>query len=146
MELKIKTFEELTKQELYEILRLRSQVFIVEQQGCYLDLDGIDYDSLHIFLWDGDGRCAACLRLFPKADEPGTMQLGRIVSRNRCMGYGRRLMEAAERIAREQYGAGELYLTGRKSASGFYEKCGYRIDLDAPDAKSLPYYRFRRSI
>lgn len=50
MNLVIKSFEELTKRELYEILRVRSEVFVVEQECVYQDLDGLDYDSIHIFL------------------------------------------------------------------------------------------------
>ena len=146
MELKIKTFEELTKRELYEILRLRSQVFIVEQEGCYQDLDGIDYRSLHVFLEDEQGETAACLRIYEKEDEPGTVQLGRIVVRDRRKGLGSRIMREAEALARERYGARELYLVGRKSAREFYLHCGFRIAMEPTDPKDLPYYRFRRSI
>ena len=48
MNLVIKSFEELTKRELYEILRVRSEVFVVEQECVYQDLDGLDYDSIHV--------------------------------------------------------------------------------------------------
>lgn len=49
MEVKIKTFDELTTKELYEILKLRADVFVVEQNCIYPDLDDIDYRSIHIF-------------------------------------------------------------------------------------------------
>ena len=121
----IKTFDELTNRELYEILKLRSQVFIVEQGGCYLEMDDIDYESTHIFYRDADGSILGCIRIFPKEDEPGVIQLGRLVTKNRRTGLGRQLMANAEAIARERYAAKGLYLTGRPEAHDFYLKCGY---------------------
>ena len=141
MKLKIKAFEELTCRELYEILRLRSEVFIVEQKGCYQDLDGIDYESLHLFFEEKSGAVAGCVRIFPKPDEPGTIQVGRLVCRERMSGLGRQLMEQAQLQAMQRYGARELYLTGRKSAEGFYLKCGYRIESDEGS-----YDKFRKTL
>lgn len=147
MELRIKTFQELTTKELYEILRLRSEVFIVEQQGCYQDLDGIDYESTHIFIIDEHGAAAGCIRVFPKEDEPGTVQLGRLVSRDRMQGLGRELMEQSEIIARNRYGSNKLFLTGRRSAKGFYEKCGYSPEVpEGFTEENAPYYLFRKTL
>ena len=129
MELKIKPFGALSAAEIYEILKLRSEVFIVEQKGCYLDPDGTDYGSIHIFLTDPDGSAAGCIRLFKKEDEEGTVQLGRLVVRHRNRGLGRKLMEAAQQEAVKQFHARRLFLTGRRSAAGFYEKCGYRKEV-----------------
>ena len=141
MNLKIRTFDELTNRQLYEILRLRAEVFIVEQEGCYLDPDGVDCESIHIFSEEADGSVSGCVRIFPKEDEPGTVQVGRLVCRNRMTGMGRRLMEQAERSAVEVYDASALYLTGRKSAEGFYLRCGYRIEADW-----VTYDEFRKDL
>ena len=146
MTLKIKSFDQLSTRELYEILRLRSEVFIVEQEGCYQDLDGIDYDSLHLFAEEPDGTVSGCLRIFQKPDEPGTIQLGRIVCRERRTGLGARLMAEAERVARSRYNARELYLTGRKSALAFYLHCGFHPESEELHAESVPYYKLRRSL
>ncbi len=142
----IKTFDELTTRELYEILRLRSAVFIVEQGGRYQDLDGIDYHSVHIFYENEQQEVLGCIRVFPKEDEPGTVQLGRLVTRDRKTGLGSRLMADAIRIARERFGAKEVYLTGRASALGFYEKCGFRSECGELMAETVPYHKLRRSI
>ena len=147
MELRIREFEELTTRELYEILKLRSQVFIVEQEGCYQDLDDLDYVSTHIYMVDTDGSCIGCLRVFLKEDEPGTVQLGRLVVRDRLRGLGRKLMEEGEKIARCRYHAHRVFLTGRRSARGFYEKCSYQIS--APEDYTLenaPYFLFRKDL
>ena len=148
MDLTVKHFRDLSTSQLYEILRLRSEVFIVEQQGCYQDLDGIDCRSLHIFLPDEDGSVLGCVRIFPAEGRPGTVQIGRLVVRNRRTGLGTRLMEEAARQAELRYGARDLYLTGRRSAREFYEACGYTAHL--PDCYQTEdealYFEFTRSV
>ena len=94
-ELQIKRFSELTAKELYEILRLRSAVFVVEQNCVYQDLDGLDEGAVQLFLRRADGSCAACARVCEKADEPGTMQIGRVVSKERGKGLGMAVLRAA---------------------------------------------------
>ena len=144
MEFTVKPFSALTAGELYEILRLRSEVFIVEQGGCYLDPDGIDCDSIHIFL--GSRPCLGCIRIFRKEDEPGTVQLGRLVVRHRNQGLGRRLMEAAEAEARSRWGAEQLYLTGRADALDFYRKCGWHIEAPGLEDSVVTYYHLRKNL
>lgn len=144
--LQIKTFEELSNKELYEILKLRMEVFIVELGGCYQDLDDIDYNSIHIFHQDQQGVIDACIRLFPKEDEESTIQLGRLVVRNRKNGLGKTLMEASAQIAKERYGAKELYLTGREAAYGFYQKCGFYAPVPKVVCDDGCYYILRRSL
>ena len=142
--MKIKAFADLTNRELYEILSLRSQVFIVEQGGRYQDPDGVDYDSIHIF--EEAETVTGCIRVFPKADEPGTVQLGRLVVRHRKQGLGRQLMEEAEKVAISAWNARSLYLTGRLEALGFYQKCGYEIEAPGLIDGELCYYHLRKTL
>ena len=95
MELIIRLFHELTTEELYEILRLREAVFIVEQNCPYPEADGKDYDAVHLFYPGQDGRIKAFLRLYWKQDEPGTVQVGRVVTAPevRGTGLGRRILQ-----------------------------------------------------
>ena len=144
--MEIRTFDRLTNRQLYEILKLRSQVFIVEQGGRYLDPDGVDCDSIHIFTQDGGGSVTGCIRVFPKEDEPGTVQLGRLVVRDRNRGLGRSLMEAARQVALEQFHAKSLYLTGRRDALGFYKKCGYSVEAPGMVDGEVIYYHLRRNL
>ena len=145
--MEIRHFPELSNRDLYEILKLRSQVFIVEQKGCYLDPDGIDCESTHIYQKEADGSVSGCIRVYLKPDEPGTVQLGRLVVRDRMQGLGRRLMEAAEEIALTEYGCRQLFLTGRRSARGFYEKCGYTARVPQGFCQEdAPYFLFRRHL
>ena len=73
-----KYFDELTTKELYEILKARAEIFVVEQNCVYQDLDDLDYRSLHIFC-EEDGEVTAYLRAFFKA--PDTVQMGRVLTR-----------------------------------------------------------------
>ena len=146
MDLIMKTFEALSKRELYEILRLRSEVFIVEQGGRYQDLDGIDYDSIHIFEMDSQG-CTGCVRVFLKEDEEDVCQIGRLVVKDRMHGLGKELMDAAEAVALREYSCRKLFLTGRRSARGFYEKCGYSAQVpEGYKEKDAPYFLFRKEL
>lgn len=74
-----KYFTELTTTELYEILKARAEIFVVEQNCIYQDLDDIDYRSLHIFYEDND-KVIAYLRAFEKDSDAKTIQIGRVLS------------------------------------------------------------------
>lgn len=146
MDLTVKNFEALSQKELYEILRLRCEVFIEEQGGRYQDLDRIDYDSVHIYKMTPDG-CAGCVRVFRKEDEEGVCQIGRLVVKDRLLGLGKELMEAAETVALETFSCRKLFLTGRRSAKGFYEKCGWQSQVpEGYTEGDTPYYLFRKEL
>ena len=79
MILKAKRFCELTTTELYEIIRARTEIFLLEQGIICQDLDRVDYDSLHCFI-EQNGAVVAYLRAFAKKDEPHTVKIGRVLS------------------------------------------------------------------
>ena len=74
-----KQFNELTPSELYDLLRLRSQVFVVEQSAIYLDLDGRDQSAYHLLLVDGHDALVACCRLLPPGVLYPEAAIGRVV-------------------------------------------------------------------
>ncbi len=125
MEIIRKTFEQLTCPELYEILRAREAVFIVEQCCAYTDIDGIDQSAVHMYTLDGDS-ITAYLRVFMKQDEPGVAQIGRVITLRRGEGLGLLLLRAAVREAFDFFGAEKIYLEAQKYAEGFYERAGFR--------------------
>ena len=84
-----KYFEELSTNELYEILRARAEIFVVEQNCVYQDLDGIDYESLHVFAEEG-GKVTAYLRAFYKDED--TVQMGRVLTLRHGEGLGGKLL------------------------------------------------------
>lgn len=143
MEFVQKTFDELTNRELYEILRAREAVFVVEQNCPYYDIDGLDYPSLHMFYKDEDGSVQACLRIFEKVDEPGTMQIGRLVTVARGVGLGGKILHQAVEWIRENCDANGIYLEAQQYAIGFYAKEGLQVVSDPFLEDGIPHVQMR---
>lgn len=143
MEFAQKTFDELTNRELYEILRAREAVFVVEQNCPYYDIDGLDYPSLHMFYKDEDGSVQACLRIFEKVDEPGTMQIGRLVTVARGVGLGGKILHQAVEWIRENCDANGIYLEAQQYAIGFYAKEGLQVVSDPFLEDGIPHVQMR---
>lgn len=82
----VKTFAELTVDELYRILAARAAVFVVEQKCPYQDVDGVDRKALHVWR-EEDGKILCYLRAFPIADDNSVFQIGRVhrVSAPECL-------------------------------------------------------------
>ena len=125
MTLQIKRFCELTAAELYEILKLRVDVFVVEQACPYPELDGLDKKALHLWLEDEDG-VHAYLRVMDRGAESQYVSIGRVVARERRRGLGTRILKEGIRAARERLGAEAVYLEAQTYAVGLYEKQGFR--------------------
>ena len=126
MKLIAKYFEELTTTELYEILKARSEIFVVEQNCVYQDLDGTDYRSLHVF-GEEDGKILAYLRAFEKENEVGTVQMGRVLSVQHGVGHGGEILKEGIRIIREKMNPERIYIEAQCYAIGFYEKVGFQV-------------------
>lgn len=125
MEFKSKTFLELTTMQLFEILRARSRVFVVEQTCPFQDPDDADYESLHIFREDENGKIAAYMRVFPKHDEEGCVQMGRVLTIKRGAGLGGLILKEGIREARDRMEARKIYLESQTYATGFYAREGF---------------------
>ena len=126
MEFKAKSFGELTAAEVYEILKARSAVFMLEQNIRCLDPDGVDYNCLHCF-FEKDGAVLAYLRAFP---DGGKIHIGRVLSRTRGQGHGRMIMERGIKAAREAFGNLPVTVDAQKHAEGFYRKIGFETVSD----------------
>ena len=142
--LQIKHFDQLSARELYEILRTREAVFIVEQNCPYPEADGKDPDATHLWTTDPEGRVNAYLRLFYKPDEPGTVQIGRVVTTERGIGLGRQILHEGICYAVEQMGARELYLEAQVYAIDFYRKEGFEVCSEEFLEDGIPHVRMRR--
>ena len=90
MEIIAKFFNELTTVELYELLKARAQIFVVEQNCIYQDLDDKDYKSLHVFYKKG-GKVLAYLRAYQK--ENNVVQIGRVLTIEHGIGLGGKLLK-----------------------------------------------------
>ncbi len=137
----LKRFDELTLQELYEILRVRSAVFVVEQNCVYQDIDETDQRSMHLF-YEEDGRIKAYLRFFDKLDEEGTIQIGRVLTMERKKGLGSMLLHECMHLLKEKK-IQRAYLEAQEYATGFYEKEGFYIDSDVFLEDGIPHVCMR---
>ena len=93
MEPIVKKFDELTVAELYEILKIRAEVFVVEQNCVYQDLDEVDKEAYHVYLKD-NGQIVAYLRVVDKGKRLDEVSVGRVISLKRRCGVGSALMKA----------------------------------------------------
>ncbi len=125
MECRVKRFHELTVDELYDLLKLRTDVFVVEQKCPYPELDGLDREALHVWLSD-EGGIAACLRVMDRGAESEYVSIGRVVAARRRQGLGTRVLREGIRAAREYFSAEHIYLEAQTYAQGLYEKQGFR--------------------
>ena len=120
----IKKFDRLTPREVYEILKIRTAVFVVEQNCPYQEVDGTDYDSLHVWLEEND-EIVAYLRIFEKDSETGTVQIGRVLSKRRGEGLGAKVMEHGIEAAQLEMGAKAIFIEAQTYALDFYKKFGF---------------------
>lgn len=129
MNLIIKEFDELTNKELYEILKSRAAIFIIEQNINYQDLDDIDYNSLHCFYKEND-KVTAYLRAFYKDDNKDIVKIGRVLTLKHNQGLGRKLLtESLPQIIKIMKPK-KITMDAQKYAIGFYQKFGFQVVSD----------------
>ena len=124
-----KNFGELSLTELYEILRTRSQIFILEQNMHCQDMDGIDFEARHFFL-EENGKALAYLRAFYTDDSKSVVKIGRVLSITHGVGLGTNIMKRAIADIKKNMKCQILSLNSQKSAIGFYEKLGFKTVSD----------------
>ena len=122
----VKAFDALTPAELYEMFKLRQDVFIVEQTCPYPDIDGTDAQWLHVFAWRGD-RLAAYARLQRAQANPLQARIGRVVVAPFARGeqLGRELMEYCMRYIEQQYTGATIVLSAQTYLLAFYRSLGF---------------------
>ena len=129
MNLIIKKFDELTNKELYEILKSRAAIFIIEQNINYQDLDDIDYNSIHCFYKEND-KVTAYLRAFYKDDNKDIVKIGRVLTLKHNQGLGRKLLtESLPQIIKIMKPK-KITMDAQKYAIGFYQKFGFQVVSD----------------
>lgn len=121
-----KSFEELTKLELYAILRLRSEVFIIEQHCNYQDVDGKDLKSYHLMAWHGDDL-AAYTRILPAGVSFNEASIGRVLtaSKYRGLGIGITLMKNSIEKVYSTFGNQPIKIGAQLYLQRFYEGLGF---------------------
>jgi ElaA protein len=131
----LKKFDELTPHELYAILQLRSEVFVVEQNCVYQDMDNKDLKAWHLMGWDSeasDRKLLAHTRLLPPGLSYPEASIGRVVSSPtvRGKGIGRELMNKSIETIYILYGAGPIRIGAQLYLKSFYASLGFQPEGD----------------
>jgi ElaA protein len=123
----MKKFNELNVKEIYEILKLRNQVFIVEQQCPYLDCDGKDMKAYHLFQ-ENNNEIAAYLRILEKGVSYNEISIGRVLvnSKYRGKGLARQMMKEAIEFINDQLNESNIRIEAQAYLIDFYKSFGFK--------------------
>lgn len=142
---RLKAFVELSNYELYEVLKLRSKVFVVEQNCVFLDMDDKDTKCLHLMGF-ADSALVAYSRLVPAGVSYKEMSIGRVVTDPdyRAKGMGKELMELSVEKAIESYGEGPIRIGAQLYLKSFYERFGFNINSTEYIEDGIPHIEMLR--
>ena len=140
----IKHFKDLTNKELYEILKTRQEIFVVEQNCPYMDIDGLDEDSIHVFSMNEEGRVTGCLRVFIRDKEKKIAQIGRVVTLTHGTGLGGILLHQGVEVALENFDPDVIYLEAQTYAIGYYAKEGFQVVSEEFLEDGIPHVKMER--
>lgn len=131
MNWRLKKFEKLTTQELYDILRLRSEVFVVEQNCVFLDMDNKDQQSYHLLGFNND-QLVAYTRLVPPGIAYEYPSIGRVVTSpaERKSGFGKQLMEKSIEETIRLFGNHPIKIGAQLYLHKFYTSLGFKQTSD----------------
>ncbi|MGE7958625.1 GNAT family N-acetyltransferase [Pseudomonas sp. NPDC089530] len=142
-----KHHSDLGKEQLYAILQLRTEVFVVEQKCAYQEVDGQDLegDTCHLMAWDDD-RLVAYLRLLDPTSQGGDVVIGRVViaPEARGRGLGHELMEHALKQAQKYWPQTPIYLSAQAHLQGYYGRYGFTAVGEEYLEDDIPHIGMRR--
>ncbi|QCE41197.1 GNAT family N-acetyltransferase [Psychroserpens sp. NJDZ02] len=140
IEVKVKTFAELTTQELYDVLQLRSEVFVVEQDCVYQDIDGKDQKALHVIGFKNK-KVVAYTRLFKPGDYFELASIGRVIvdKAQRQYKYGYDIMNASIDAVKTHYNQTEIKISAQSYLKRFYGNLGFKEIGDAYLEDGIPH-------
>ena len=145
MNLCIKRYEELNIDELYGILKARAEVFVVEQNCPYLDLDERDKKAFHVFLTEGD-EIISYLRVLEKGVLFDEVTIGRVLTKRRRCGLGTQILKEGIKVAKERLEAKVIIVEAQTYARGLYEKQGFRQVSEEFLEDGIPHIKMRLDI
>jgi ElaA protein len=142
---KLKSFEELTNHELYAYLALRNEVFIVEQNCPYQDMDGLDDKGVHLLAWENDVP-VACARLFAPGVVYEQASIGRVITKgsHRRLKLGHELMRRAIESCGDIFGSVPIKIGAQAYLQEFYESHGFKRISDIYLEDDIPHIKMLR--
>jgi len=143
-----KHHSDLGKEQLYALLKLRSDVFVVEQKCAYPDLDGQDLegDTYHLMGWEDD-HLMAYLRLLDPESQGGDVVIGRVITApaGRGKGLGHAMMEQALKQAGKHWPQVPIYLSAQAHLQGYYGRYGFVVAGEEYLEDGIPHIGMRRA-
>lgn len=136
----IKSFDKLTTEELFHIYKLRVDVFVVEQQCPYHEIDDIDLISYHIYLQNDNSIILAYCRLYKQEN---TFHIGRVIASQKHKGYGTQIMKTAIEFAINNLHADSIIIEAQTYAQKFYEKLGFVQTSEPFEEDGIPHIRMK---
>lgn len=136
----LRPFDRLTVSELYQVMQLRSQVFVVEQKCIYLDADNKDQQAFHLLGYNGE-FLTVYARLFAPGEYFKEAAIGRIITAPavRRSGAGKALMKKSIEIVRRLYGAVPIRIGAQCYLNNFYTSFGFQLDSDEYLEDGIPH-------
>jgi len=141
MKFEFKQFKDLTTDELYDILQLRAEIFVVEQDCVYNDIDGLDKEGVHQF-FKKDGEIVAYSRLLKPGTRFPDYSIGRVVVNQleRGTGLGIEMMKEAKTFILDKWGATKIKISAQKYLQKFYEDLGFEIVTEEYLEDGIPHF------
>ena len=141
----IKSFENLSVNELYDILKLRSEIFVVEQNCVYLDIDGKDKQALHLF-GEFEGKIVGYSRLFKPGITFDNASIGRVVvdANYRDRKWGHDLMREAIAGIKHHFGESQITIGAQLYLKKFYESHGFIQTSEMYLEDDIPHIEMKR--
>lgn len=140
MEIYIKRFEELSLEELYEIIKIRVAIFCLEQNCLYQDLDDKDKKAYHVYIKEND-KIKAYLRVLDKGISFDETSIGRVLTTERGVGFGNIILKEGIRVAKEKMNADKIKIEAQSYAKGYYEKFGFKQISDEFLEDGIPHIK-----
>lgn len=145
-DIQVKTFNELTSAELYLILRLRSEVFVVEQECIYQDIDNFDQDALHVCAYVGNELQAYARIIKPEVKYTGATSIGRVLTNpnNRSRGLGKEILTAAIKYCNETWPSLPITISAQQYLEKFYSDVGFNKMSEPYLEDDIPHIEMTR--
>jgi len=139
-----KAFSTLVAHEDYTMLKVRSDVFVVEQNCAYSDIDNLDINAWHLFAWDGSAL-AAYLRVLPPDAHDSDIRIGRVLTspHHRGIRLGHALLERSMQHIAAQWADVPMRLHAQAHLQKFYGAFGFKAISDVHDEDGIPHVWMR---
>ncbi len=143
MKLLAKTFDALSAKEVYEILKSRAEVFLLEQKIICMDADDMDYAALHCFFMENN-RVIAYLRAYPV--DAQTVRIGRVLTLQHGAGIGKELLAQSLPVIRRTFSCNTITIDAQTHAIGFYTRAGFQVTSGEFLEEGVPHVKMELQV